>query len=648
MFVVRRREENPVLRPLYESAWEGYATFNWCPVDDGDTTHAVYRAMSLADPIREGPRNLSTIGYASSTDGLHFKERKQLITPTEEWEKYGCEDPRVTKFGDSFYIFYTALSKYPFEPSGIHVALAKTKDFKTVEKHLITPFTSKAMALFPEPVNGKMTAILTADSEQIPKKIAIAQFDSEADLINPEWWKRWYENISEHRIYPERTPNDQIEVGAPPIKTDYGWLFIYSMIENHFERGQHYQYVYGIEALLLDLNDPRKILGKTKGPFITPLESYERAGAVSNVVFPSGARLAGDMLHIYYGAADTTCCVAEVRLMDLIETMYPPTASKRRFARQGDGPIISPIPAKGWEQKAVFNPAAFDLDGTAQILYRAMGNDNTSVVGLATSKDGITIDERLADPVYTPRADFEQKRTPGGNSGCEDPRVTLIDDTLYMLYTAFDGINPPRVAATSIAIKDYTKRNWNWKEPQLISPLGVDDKDACLLTKKVNGKYVLVHRIANTICAHYFDTLDFEKEKANTCVHILGPRPGMWDSVKVGLAGPPLETKAGWLMFYHGVSEVHHTYRVGAVLLAKDDVTQVLGRTSDAFFEPEMVYEKEGIVPNVVFPCGAFIRNDMIYIYYGGADTVVGVATLSLSTILKTLVQEKNPAECGV
>ena len=638
MFVVRRLEENPMLRPLYESAWEGFATFNWCPVDDGKITHAVYRAMSLADPIREGPRNVSTIGYASSTDGIHYKGRRQFILPTEEWERYGCEDPRVTKFGDTYYIFYTALSEYPFRPEGIRVAVAKTKDFKTIiEKKLVTPFTSKAMALFPEPVNGKMTAILTADSEHIPKKIAIAQFDSEKDLTDPAWWQRWYESISEHRIYPERTPHDQIEVGAPPIKTDYGWLFIYSMIENHFERGAHYQYVYGIEALLLDINDPRKILGKTKGPFITPLEAYERAGAVGNVVFPSGARIAGDKLHIYYGAADTTCCIAEVRLMDLLETLYPPTASTRRFRRIGDSPMLLPNPQQTWEKKAVFNPTAIDLDGKVQVLYRAMSDDNTSVIGLATSKDGITVDERLPEPIYTPRADFEQKRTPGGNSGCEDPRITQVDNTLYMLYTAYDGVNPPRVAATSIEVKDFLKRKWNWKTPQLISPLGIDDKDACLLTRKINGKYVLVHRIANTICAHYFDTLDFEKEKANTCVHILGPRPGMWDSVKVGLAGPPFETEAGWVMLYHGVSEVHHTYRIGAALLAKDDVSQILGRTSDAFFEPEMVYEKEGIIPNVVFPCGSVVRDDTVYIYYGGADTVVGVATISLSKLINTL-----------
>lgn len=626
------------MRPIYESAWEGFAAFNPCPIDHDGKIHIVYRAMSLADPIREGPHNLSVVGYASSEDGIHYTDRRPLITPTEPWEKYGCEDPRVIKYGDTFYIFYTALATYPFSPEGIRVAVATTKDFKKIDsKRLVTPFSSKAMALFPEPINGKMTAILTVEPEMVPKKIAIAQFDKVEDMYDPEWWKNWYKDINAHRIYPERTPNDQIEIGAPPLKTEHGWLLIYSMIENHFERGRNYQYVYGIEAVLLDLFDPTKIIGKTKGPFITPLEVYERAGAVNNVVFPTGARVVGDMLQIFYGAADTTGCIAQVRLKDLVDTLYSATAQPRRFSRIGTDPVIIPDKNHKWENRAVFNPAAIDIGGSVHILYRAMGEENTSVVGYARSENAETINERLPEPIYVPRADFEQKRQPG-NSGCEDPRITQIDDALYMLYTAYDAVNPPRVAVTSITTADFLARKWDkWTMPQLVSPTGVDDKDACLLPKKIQGKYALVHRIAGTICAHYFETLDFAKEKATTCVHILGARSGMWDSVKVGLAGPPIETDKGWLMLYHGISEVHNTYRIGAALLAKDDLTVVLGRTSDPFFEPEVVYEKEGIVGGVVFPCGSAVRGDMIYIYYGGADTVVGIARMSLPTILKAL-----------
>jgi predicted GH43/DUF377 family glycosyl hydrolase len=110
----------------------------------------------------------------------------------------------------------------------------------------------------------------------------------------------------------------------------------------------------------------------------------------------------------------------------------------------------------------------------------------------------------------------------------------------------------------------------------------------------------------------------------------------MWDGVKVGISGPPLKTKAGWLLFYHGVSETS-TYRMGAVLLDLADPTTVLARTAAPLFEPIEDYEMKGIIPKVVFPCGNIIRKDDIYLYYGGADKVVGVATISLSNLLKIL-----------
>ena len=110
----------------------------------------------------------------------------------------------------------------------------------------------------------------------------------------------------------------------------------------------------------------------------------------------------------------------------------------------------------------------------------------------------------------------------------------------------------------------------------------------------------------------------------------------MWDGVKVGISGPPIETEKGWLLFYHGISDKGE-YRVGAALLDLEDPTIVLARTAAPVFEPVEKYEKEGIIPNVVFPCGNVLRNDTVYMYYGGADYVVGVATASLSELLDVL-----------
>ena len=110
--------------------------------------------------------------------------------------------------------------------------------------------------------------------------------------------------------------------------------------------------------------------------------------------------------------------------------------------------------------------------------------------------------------------------------------------------------------------------------------------------------------------------------------------------MRVGICAPPIRTKHGWLLLYHGISKSHHTYRVGAALLDLDDPAIVLARTADPIFEPEEDYEKKGIVNNVVFPCGATVARGLLHIYYGAADTVVGVATMPLHIILRALSRD--------
>ncbi|MEJ0001756.1 MAG: hypothetical protein WDN09_01035 [bacterium] len=138
------------------------------PVKVGTTIYGLYRAISAVDPIRN-PHQISTIGIARSKDGIHWKDRQIFIGPEEEWDQFGCEDPRVTFFEGKYYIFYTALSKYPLGPEGIKVAVAISKDMKKVdERHFVTPFNAKAMALFPERVNGKIVVIFSAHTDSPP------------------------------------------------------------------------------------------------------------------------------------------------------------------------------------------------------------------------------------------------------------------------------------------------------------------------------------------------------------------------------------------------------------------------------------------------------------------------------------------------
>lgn len=629
MFVLRRSTHNPILKPTGDHAWESFATFNWCPIQDRSKIHCLYRAESEEKYVHGQRLRISSIGYARSKDGRYFEERHQLVYPEREWEKFGCEDPRVTKIGNKYYIFYTALSTFPFSAAGIKVALAITKNFKTIEeKHLVTPFNAKAMTLFPEKINGKYVAMLSAHTDEPPAKMAIAKFDNLEQIWSEDYWRAWHTNIDENKIELRRTDTDHVEIGAPPIKTKKGWLLIYSHIQNYFTDRK----IFGIEAVLLDLKDPSKIIARTPGPMLVPEEIFEEFGQVPNVIFPTGCFLHGKVLHIYYGATDTTGCRAKVYLEDLLSSM------KREpvFVRHENNPILKPIESNKWENKEVFNPAAIELKGKTYIVYRAMGDDDTSVMGLAISKNGKDIDQRLSEPIYVPREPFESKYHPG-NSGCEDPRLTLMGDNLHMFYTAYDGNNPPVVAASVISIKDFLVQNWNWSKPQLVTPYGIDNKDACLFPEKIGGHYHVLHRANNHICFDPIMSLDYKIHRVESFTPIVGPRQGMWDSAKVGIAGPPLKTKKGWLLFYHGVSD-NSTYRVGAVLLDLRDPRVILSRTTDSILEPEMDYEKIGIIPNVVFPCGAVVKKETVFMYYGGADTVVGVATAKLSDILKKLV----------
>ncbi len=641
MFVVKRFEHNPILVPNRDHYWENFAVFNLCPIVHNKTTYGLYRAISAVDALRS-QHQISVIGIAESKDGVHFRNNSQFITPTEEWDKFGCEDPRVTYFEGTFYTFYTAISKYPFEPSGIKVAVALSRDLKKVDKqHLVTPFNAKAMTLFPERIGGKIAVIFSAHTDSLPAKMAIATVDKIEDLWDVKFWENWEKNIDDYAIDPRRNKYDHVEVGAPPIKTKYGWLLIYSHIQNYFETPEHLDRIFGVEALLLDLEDPRKIIGRTRGPLLVPEEPYELSGFVPNVIFPTGAIIKKDILTIYYGAADMTVCSANVSFNDLIGSMCKEQRDRFYFKRFAGNPVITPKSenVSSWEAKATFNPGTIDLDGKTHIVYRALSNDNTSTFGYAATQNGTDLVERLAEPIYVPREEFENKKINNGNSGCEDPRLTKIGKNIYICYTAFDGIGPPRVAISSITEKDFLAHKWKWEKPMLITPQGFDDKDACLFPNKFPAGYLVLHRVGNEICGDYLKSLDFKNETVKKCIRIMGPRVNKWDSAKVGIAAPPLKTKYGWLLIYHGVSKSHSTYRLGAVLLDLKDPAIVLARSTEPIFEPEEEYEKVGIVNNVVFPCGMAVRKDLLYIYYGGADKVVGVASMELDIILDSLVR---------
>ncbi|MCI0597473.1 hypothetical protein L0Y34_00125 [Candidatus Parcubacteria bacterium] len=644
MFVVRRHHENPLLAPRREHPWEALATFNPSVVrtevgfpTKKPVTRMYFRALANPAALIAPFAGQSTIGMASSEDGVHFHSERQVIVPKESWEAFGCEDPRATVIDGITYLAYTALGGYPFGPDNIKAALAISRDGEHfTERHLLTPFNAKAFALFPEKINGEHVAIVTAHTDWTadhPRPTTgIARAKEIEEFWNPNFWHLWHKDLESHGLQNlRRADEDHVEVGAPPIHTKDGWLLIYSYIQQYYD--EHTR-TFGVEAALLDRDDPRKLIARSY-PFMVPEEVYERFGIVPNIVFPTSVLENKDgSIDIFYGAADTTCAKATVRLDDLLDSIN--AAVSPTLTRAKHNPIITPIKDHAFESKLTFNPAAIDVGGDIHLLYRAMSDDNTSTIGYARSKDGIHIHERLSVPVYGPRAEFEMKLG-GGNefSGCEDPRTVVIDDTLYMTYTAYTGRHSPRGAITSISIEDFLARRFeNWTQPFLVTPDGVDDKDLALLPGKVEENYLLYHRVSGRICADLLPSLS-GGVRVSRCIEIMGPREGMWDATKVGVAAPPLKVEGGWLLLYHGVSR-SLKYRVGVALLDESGTT-VIARSADPILEPVEPYEQEGEIPMVVFPCGAVIRDDTLFVYYGGADKVVGVATGSVSRILKAL-----------
>lgn len=636
-----RSKQNPLITPDPSHPWESYATFNGTIIQNNGNQILLYRAMGDETVYQGRKMRLSVIGKATSTDGEHFSNRTPFIVPQEKWELFGCEDPRATYIDGAYYIFYTALANYPPNAPGIRVAVAVSPDLQTIsERHLVTPFNAKAMTLFPEKINGKYTALLTVNSDRPPSAIAYAQFDQLEDMWDSTFWTTWYENLDNYVVKLRRVNSDQVEIGAPPLKTDDGWLLIYSYIKHYLS--EQVKKEFRIEALLLDTVDITKVIGRVETPLLVPETPYEQVGQIENIVFPSGAKRVGDTLDIYYGGADSVCAKATTSWSSLrlqMETNAPATLKCAKFPQN---PLLQPIPHHEWESAGVCNTAAVEIDGVVYLVYRAFTKNNTSNLGLAVSYDGYCIDERLPSPIFPLRTEFERPKQVGVGSGAEDPRITWIDDTLYMCYTAYDG-ELARLALTSISVSDFVHRNWDaWVLPTIISPPGVMDKDGALFPEKINGKYAFFHRIEPNIIIDFVDTLTFVNGSHLGSANIITPRNGSWDGIKIGINGPPIKTEKGWLVLYHGISKIDRHYRIGAFLLDNQDLTHIIGRTSYPILEPEKIYEREGVVPNVVFSNGHIVRDNKIIMYYGGADKVICGAEIEIDRLIDYCIRSES------
>lgn len=331
--------------------------------------------------------------------------------------------------------------------------------------------------------------------------------------------------------------------------------------------------------------------------------------------------------------------VANSEEMLAIQTADADPPHSGRLVRPVRGPILEPIEAHPWESRYVLNAAAVRIGGAIHILYRAFGDDKVSRIGLAWTRDGVYVDGRLDEPIFAPEASSEA-------AGCEDPRITVIGDRLYMLYTAYDGMLP-QIAMASISKEDFVGRRFSrWKRHGLGFP-GVPNKDAVLYPEKFGGKFAVYHRIDPAMWVSFSDSLDCPWPRTGHKI-VVGPRSGMmWDGIKIGAGAQPIRTTKGWLNIYHGV-DYERVYRLGVMLMDPEDPSKVLYQSPNPILEPEVDFEigrSDGgdfWVPRVVFTCGAVIgreteiaeMDDEVYVYYGAADTAIGVAKARIGDLL--------------
>jgi len=306
----RRYLNNPVLIPNARHWLEAEAVFNPAVTYYSNKVVMLYRAISK--PIPRSPHEsikLSTIFYAESKDGFEFHSRRMLFGPEYPWESYATEDPRITFVNGVYYITYTAVSSMPPRPDTVHLALAVSEDFSKVAKvGPICPYNSKAGFIFPRKYDGMYLLALTINPDLPPSRAVLVKFSKLEDLLDPEFWSS---AIVEAKILLQGTAEKPfVELGSPPIELDSYWLLL---VPDIVYEGGHFR-EFRVKALLLDRDDPSRVVGLSKKPLLSPTLEYELTFTepLRGVVFPSGALRDGNgKVVLYYGAADRYVAVAE-------------------------------------------------------------------------------------------------------------------------------------------------------------------------------------------------------------------------------------------------------------------------------------------------------------------------------------------------
>ncbi len=325
--------------------------------------------------------------------------------------------------------------------------------------------------------------------------------------------------------------------------------------------------------------------------------------------------------------------------------------------------LLNPIlrPGKSpWAAESVMNPAALQLGGRTHLIYRAIGMDGVSRLGYASSPNGITFDKRLSYPMYVARNPHNLARHlrhyspvlyPSGGSwgGCEDPRMVTIEGRVYVTFNMFEHWKL-RVAVISMSEEDFLAGRFDvWEGPIILSHSD-RDKNWVLFPEKIGGQFAILHSIIGAgdmqVRVEYVDDL---KELAQKTFISPDPQqvpdqPIAWHVHMRSAGPPPLRTEKGWLVLYHANdAKEGHRYKLGAMLLDLVDPTKVLYRAAGPVLSPDKNYENEG-KPGIVYACGSVVRDGRLFVYYGGADKVICVATTPLNAFLDALTGGNQPS----
>lgn len=265
------------------------------------------------------------------------------------------------------------------------------------------------------------------------------------------------------------------------------------------------------------------------------------------------------------------------------------------------------------------------------LLLRIESCSGRSHLTLARSKNGKTDWQIEKKAFMHPGDGYECEEY-----GVEDCRITWMEDinAWAIIYTAYTRHGPRIGIAKTKDFRDVMR---------IGTAFPPDNKDGALFPKKINGLYAMLHRPSvggGSIWIGYSPDLTFWGKSEVVVPTRSGP---WWDGTRVGAGLPPIKTEKGWLLIYHGVKQMPTgpIYRMGAVLMDLEKPNKLIARARRWLLSPETPYERIGDVPNVVFPCGGFIRKDELWVYYGAADSSICLVTFNLNELINMVLKER-------